>query len=58
MQLNKTYTRISPKGDKSEVTIKTQEQLEYHRDLEAHGFEYKVKPTIHVSNSTCVSCEG
>lgn len=37
-------------------TIETQQQLEKYRELE--GYDITVMPTIHVSDNSCIACEG
>lgn len=58
LEINKRYVRFSPtKDDQSIVIIKTEQELNYHQDLEKGGYRYEeVKETK--SPNTCTSCEG
>jgi hypothetical protein len=57
-ELNKRYVRVSPNGDESIVSIKSEQELKYQQDLLANGFTFKeIVPTV-VPGGTCVSCEG
>lgn len=58
MTIDKTYTRVSPSGDKSEVTPENYKQVEYHRELAERGFRYTPMVTIHRSEQSCAACEG
>lgn len=40
MTLGTTYTRTSPIGDTTVVTIKNDEYRDYHLDLQQKGFKY------------------
>ena len=57
MQIDKTYIRLSPNGDRTEVTPKSQSEIDYYRSFEADGFEYVAKPIIH-NNEACESCSA
>lgn len=58
LEINKRYMRTSPSGDKTVVSIKSEEELKYQQDLMAAKFEFsEIVPTV-VPGGTCVSCEG
>ena len=65
MKIGETYWRTSPIGDKSMVTIETQEEKEYQEVLEKEGFEFQLQQVytpnirkVHVGGAVCESCEG
>lgn len=66
-----TVKRTCPKKQVSTFTIENEKQAKYHMELQAKGFVYKdeddwlsvaepvvVKKRVHISDSTCNSCEG
>lgn len=57
LEIGKRYIRTSPKGDESLVSIKTQQEKEYHQDLEKDGFKFKEIEETKQPN-VCTSCEG
>ena len=59
LTIGKSYTRRSPDGVVSEVEIKDQKGLEYHRDLQDnHGYVYEAKLRIHKRLEECESCSS
>lgn len=57
-ELNKRYVRTSPKGDESIVIIKTEQELNYQKDLMNEGFKFKeIVPSV-APGGVCISCEG
>ena len=42
LEKGKTYVRFSPREiDRTVVTIKTEQELRYHQDLQAGGYRYE-----------------
>ena len=58
MTIEKTYLRLSPIGDKTEVTPKTSAEVEYYRSFEDRGFTYTPVVVIHRSLEACESCSA
>lgn len=56
MTIGTTYLRISPRGDKTFITIETQREKEHHEDLEREGFIYQAQAVS--SPQVCISCDG
>jgi len=56
MKIGETYLRIAPKGDKTIITIATQDEKEYQEALEKEGFEFQLQQVS--SPNVCTSCEG
>jgi hypothetical protein len=57
LKINTRYVRVSPKKDESIIKINTEEELQYHQDLETKGFQYK-EVVIHKAPEVCTACEG
>jgi hypothetical protein len=51
-----------PDGEKEkEVEIMSKKDARHYFDMQARGYSFRkreVKPRVHISDSTCTSCEG
>ena len=58
LEINKRYLRVSPKGDESVVSIKTDKELEYQQSFVQEGFIFtEIVPSV-APGGVCISCEG
>ena len=58
MTINKTYRRLAPNGDETEVTPETYKEVEYYQSFKSDGFRYVPVVVVHRSDDVCVACEG
>lgn len=58
LEINKRYQRISPTGDETIVSIKTEKELQYQESFLADKFIFnEIVPSV-APAGVCISCEG
>jgi hypothetical protein len=50
--------RIAPCGRETVFSISSHAIAEYLHSLQQHGYKYRPKFNIHISNEACLACEG
>jgi hypothetical protein len=57
LTINTRYERVSPTGDRSVISINSEDELFYHTQLAGCGFKYTELRVSAPVDSACFACE-